>query len=291
MFRTAAEVWLVVQVMKSYSSAAGPGTTIADLFRPRDNVFELTDRLCGDVTRLAAGGSNVVLQHWPVLFGTRPMPLADLAIQSAGSQGFAGAWIPVAAALLLPLAVVLATLVRERSWRRDYNFCAFLVLVGLFSLGGYIAGRCGHLSYLTLRYELLTVLGAVGLSAWFLRVAEWPRLRAAGIALFLVAILVAAVPHARLLTEYLVRTPENPKRLIARHLEARGVSLILGDYWRVYAIAFLTRERIIGASEDFVRIREYNRIVDARRSEAVRLAREYCPGGKPLMPKVWICPP
>ena len=39
-------------------------------------------------------------------------------------------------------------------------------------------------------------------------------------------------------------------------------------------------------SSDFVRIREYERIVDAHAAEAVRIERDPCPGGEEIMPRV-----
>jgi hypothetical protein len=55
-------------------------------------------------------------------------------------------------------------------------------------------------------------------------------------------------------------------------------------------ITFLANERIIIAADDFERIHEYSEIVKAHKDEAVRIAREFCPGGKPAMPGLWICP-
>ena len=107
----------------------------------------------------------------------------------------------------------------------------------------------------------------------------------------LAATLVTGYAHARLLIEYVSHQPGNPKRLIARHLEARGVKYARANYWRAYAITFLTNERIIVASEDYQRILEYTRLVDAHRDEAVRLSPDSCPGGKSVMYKLWICPP
>jgi len=52
----------------------------------------------------------------------------------------------------------------------------------------------------------------------------------------------------------------------------------------------MTNERIIVAADDFQRIREYSDIVKAHKDEAVRIAREFCPGGKPAMQGFWICP-
>jgi hypothetical protein len=290
MFRTAAEVWLVVQVLKYHSSAVGPGTSTADLWRPRDSVLGLADRWCGELASLPAGTIQLFTDHWPVLFGTRPMPLYELSIQSTGAQGVDGSWIIMAAAVLLPIAAIGYRLLRERRWRQEYNFCAYLVLTGLCSVAGYVIGRCGRLHPTILRYELLSTLAVVGLGAWFLKVVPWSWLRTTWIGIAFAAVGVTALSHAQLLREYVTNTPDNPKRLIARDLESRGVKYAKADYWRAYAITFLTNERIIVASENFQRIREFEKLVDAHRDQAVRLARENCPGGKMLTYKLWICP-
>jgi len=290
MFRTAAEVWLVVQVLKMYSSAAGPGTSMLDLFRARDNLLELRDRICGDLSVLPTGAWNLMTVHWPVLFGTRPMPLVDFSIHSDNWQGLAGSWLILAAAILLPVGAVTGRLVSERRWRPEYNVCAYLVLVGLFSAGGYVIGRCGQLGHQILRYEMLSVLGAVGLGAWFLQVAPWPRVRTIWIALACAAALVTAQSHARLLTEYVVSPPDNPKRLLVRHLEAQGVHYAYADFWRAYSLTFLSNERILVASLDVRRIHEYNRTVDAHREEAYWIRREPCAGGRLMIPTHWLCP-
>ena len=56
-----------------------------------------------------------------------------------------------------------------------------------------------------------------------------------------------------------------------------------------YALTFLTDERIVVKSSDFVRIREYEKVVDAHASETVRIEREPCPGGEEIMPRVYFC--
>jgi hypothetical protein len=290
MFRTAAEVWLVVQVLKTYSSAAGPGTSIADLYRQRDSLLELSDRICGDMSVLPQGAVSLVTTHWPVIFGTRPMPLSDVSIHSVQTQGLPGSSILLAAAVLLAAVAIGRQLLTERRWRTEYNFCAYLVLVGVLSAGGYVIGRCGQLSHLTLRYEMLSVLSAIGLGAWFLQVVAWPPVRATWMALACGVALVTGQSHARLLTEYIRTPPDNPKRLIANHLAARGVKYAVADYWRAYAVTFLTNEQIVVASTDYQRIREYHGLVEAHRDEAVRIVREPCPGGRTLVPNHWICP-
>ena len=290
MFGTAAVVWLVVQVLKYYSSAAGPGTSTADLWRPRASVLELADRWCGDFASLPAGIVQLFTEHWPVLFGTRPVPFYDLSIESTGKQGMDGSWIILAMAVLLPIATIGYRLLRERCWRPEYNFCAYLVLTGLCSTAGYVIGRCGDLHPTILRYELLSTLAVVGLGAWFLKVVSWSWLRTTWIGIAFAAVGISALSHAQLLREYVTNTPGNPKRLIVRHLESRGVKYAKADYWRAYAITFLTNERIIVASDNVQRISEYQKLVDAHRDQAVRLSRENCPGGTMLMHRLWICP-
>jgi hypothetical protein len=290
MLRTAAVVWLVVQVLKYYSSAAGPGTSTADLWRPRASVLELADRWCGDLASLPAGIVQLFTEHWPVLFGTRPVPFYELSIESTGKQGVDGSWIILAAAVLLPMATIGYRLLRERCWRPEYNFCAYLVLTGLCSTAGYVIGRCGDLHPTILRYELLSTLAVVGLGAWLLKVVPRSWLRTTWIGIAVAVVGISALSHAQLLREYVTNTPGNPKRLIVRHLESRGVKYAKADYWRAYAITFLTNERIIVASDNVQRITEYQKLVDAHRDQAVRLSRENCPGGTMLMYKLWICP-
>lgn len=59
MLRTAAEVWLVVQVLQLHSSAAGPGTTAAMLRTPSNNILEIAARTCVDPGTLAAGAGRI----------------------------------------------------------------------------------------------------------------------------------------------------------------------------------------------------------------------------------------
>ena len=183
------------------------------------------------------------------------MPFYDLAIESTGKQGLDGSWIILAVAVLLPMATIGYRLLRERRWRPEESFCAYLVLTGLCSAAGYVIGRCGHLQPTILRYELLSTLAVVGLGAWFLKVVPWSWLRTTWIGIAFAAVGISALSHAQLLREYVTNTPDNPKRLIVRHLESRGVKYAKADYWRAYAITFLTNERIIVASENTQRIR------------------------------------
>ena len=101
--------------------------------------------------------------------------------------------------------------------------------------------------------------------------------------------MLAAVSHARLWHEYLTGPPVGAKQLIIGMLEAEGVRYGRADYWMAYYITFMTNERIILASSDFVRIRTYRKIVAEHLDTAVTLSRTPCAGGRQLVRNVYLC--
>jgi hypothetical protein len=290
MLRAAAEVWLVVQFVKHYSSAAGPGTTIGDLYHPRDNVMELAARICWDMATIPSGFWRLLTEHWPVLFGSRSLSLGDFGIDSAAWQGLAGGWLLFAGAALIAIVCVARRVVVTRRWLPEYDACLYLILVALLSASAYVLARCGEVDFVVMRYELLSLFGAVGVAAWFLRVESWTTLRRVWIVLVLGCATINAVAHGRLIAEYLTHPPAGAKQLIVRNLEARGARYALADYWLAYSITFLTNERIIAASSDFIRIQEYQRILAQHRAEAVRISRSACDGGREVIRGIYFCP-
>ena len=224
MLRTAAEVWLVVQWGKQFSSAAGPGTSLANVFHPRDNLSELTSRVCLDPATALRGVTKLATEHWPVLFGTRVIPLADFGIESHVREGMPGSWVFLLAAMLLAVVVVGVRLVRDRRWRPEYTFCSYLVLVGSLSAAGYVAGRCGELGFGTMRYDLLSLIGAVGLGAWFLSTHPSKLLMSTWVICLAAWLSVSALAHARLLAEYLGGPPSAPSSSSSRTCGRRAFS-------------------------------------------------------------------
>ncbi len=304
---SAAAVWVIVLVLRHFSSAAGPGTSMADLSNQlaANNLLQLTDRLCLDGRAIAAGAGQLFTTHWPELFGLEPQPLTDFGIESAVTQGVAGA-----AWLLVPIFAIPVGrwamgggrgAMDDGRWAMDegrwamgdgrgaMDVCVYLVVVALLSLIGYLVGRCGLIDSHTMRYELLSPLGAAGLSAAFLR-SRPPRPLAAGWAACAGVIFALSLSsHARLVTEYLTRRPVPAKMELVHALEARGVRYAYADYWTAYYVTFLTRERIIVAADAVVKIRTHNRLVDAHRGEAIRISRTPCPGGSALTGAFWEC--
>jgi len=287
---SAAAVWLVIQLATPYGSAMGPGTTVADLRNASSSLVQLENRLCFDWRTVPGGFWKIVTLHWPLLFGTDVQPLRRFSIESNVTQGMTGVWLLLGAAMVLAPLRIATHLARERRWCRDDDFCAYLVIVGIFSVAGYVLTRCGVIDLPRMRYDMLSIFGAVGLAGWYLRIEHSKGLRAAWILLVLAWAAVAAAAHGRLWSEYLLHPSIGGKQQIVRHLDARGVRYAISQYRDAYVVAFLTDEKIIVQS-DRVRILAYQREVNAHRQEAVRISRTPCAGGESPMPGIYFCPP
>jgi hypothetical protein len=282
-------VFVIVEILKRFASAAGPGTSMESAFGRANNLAELAARTCFSGQTLWSGLTAMPAVHWPALLGTGVHPLATFAIESTVVQGFAHAsWLP-AAVVLLALAGIALTFVRGRPLPRVPRFALFLILVGLFSPAGYVIGRCGVVSVYSMRYDLLSPLAIVGLSAWFLSVRPTRPLLAAWSAALAAWLLVVLAPHARLAVEYVRDRPVPAKERLIEELRARHIRYGTADYWLAYYIDFMTRERIVIASQSPQRILLYNDIVAAHAAEAVRLSRRPCEGGVALIPGVYQC--
>lgn len=300
-FATAALAWTAVMVLRHYSSAAGPGTSMADLSTnlAANNLLQVTQRLCLDFRAIAAGARQIFTSHWPELFGLEPQPLTDFGIETTVRQG-----APAAAWLLLPVFGLPIVSLGYRRFRSQgarsglsggrlpgLGFSVYLCVVSALSVSGYLLGRCGAIDFHTMRYELLSPMGAAALAALFLehersRAARtiWTTSTAALFALSLAA-------HVRLLAEYARHPPVPLKEDLIHALEARGVRYAYADYWTAYYVTFMTRERIVVASDAVVKVRADNRLVDAHRAEAIRISRSRCAGGRQLTPAFWGCSP
>jgi hypothetical protein len=288
MLGVAALVWVAVQGLFRISSGGGPGTSIDEIYGASNNVLEVAGRTCFSPATATPGISRLFSLHWPELLGTAPYPLSAFAIESAVHQGLAGSsWLPAAfVALCLAGAVPVAIKARFRV----PCFPAYLVLVGLFSATGYVLGRCGEVNFTGMRYELLSVLGIVGLAGWFLSSRPPKALLVAWGVVLAAWLAVLAVPHVRLAREYATAAPVPAKVQLIAALESRGIRYGSSDYWIAYYVSFLTNERIILASEDFQRLLTYRRLVEEHADEAVRISRRTCPGGVALIPGVYQCP-
>jgi len=290
MFGVAALVWGAVQIARRYSSAAGPGTSIADLYTrmPANNLVELLNRPCSNPAAVLSGFGQLFTLHYPQLFGTYVQPIVDFGIESTRWQGARGAGFLLAAVVLIALLRITTRTIARGVPRRE-DFCLYLIVVSVLSALGYLAGRCGEVELYTMRYELLSLLGMVGLAGWYLAIETDPQLRGAWVVLGSAVLAVSVVAHARLLTEYLTDPPVAAKQELTRALDARHIRYGYADFWTAYYVTFMSRERVIIAANDAVRIRTYNLLVDQHPELAVRISRTPCPGGDKITPAFWLC--
>jgi len=285
----AALVWISAQGLKAVSSGSGPGTSASDTFTQSNNLAELAARTCVSPAKAAAGAGRLFSVHWPAVLGTAVLPLSAFSIESRVSQGLArSSWLPAAVVLLAAAGIWLAP--RRAAGADPPRFAQYLILAAVFSVAGYLIGRCGEVSFYSMRYDMLTVLGLAGVAGWFLSVRAPRLLRAAWLAAVAAWIAILAVPHARFAAEYAVNPPVPAKRAMIDALEAQGIRYGTADYWLAYYIDFMTNERMIFAADAPQRILEYNTIVANHAAEAVRLSRRRCDGGVALSPGVYRCP-
>ena len=91
------------------------------------------------------------------------------------------------------------------------------------SLTGYLVGRCGVVDFYTMRYELLSVLGAVGLAALVSAGRTLAPLLVAWTACCAAIFVISVAGHARLIAEYATQpagraeTGSDPRPRRARH--------------------------------------------------------------------------
>jgi hypothetical protein len=285
----ATAVWLVVQGANRHASAMGPGTTLTDLNERGNQLAQLGSRICLEWTALPVGLWRIVTIHWPLLFGTSIEPVRAFDVESNVIQGFHGLGAILGAAMIIAVARMAAQLVKERRWHSEYDFCAYLVAVGALSAAGYAIARCGVIDLPRMRYDMLSIHGAVGLAGCYLAVERSTAWLRVWVALVIAWAAVSAAAHGRLWLEYLHNPPQGGKEQIISELDARQIRYAISQYRDAYVIDFLTNERIIVAS-DRVRIERYQREVDEHRREAIRIKRTPCVGGERVMPRIYFCP-
>ncbi len=178
-----------------------------------------------------------------------------------------------------------------RPWRAELPFATYLFLIGLQAAIVYAVGRCGAISIFTMRYVLLTLLGASGLIACYLKLETSRTLKALVLVVLSLWTVVSLGGHALLVDEYLRRTPPNSRRALADYLVSNDIGFGYATFWDAYSVVFLAQEKVLLASTDVSRIQEYKRLIDARRDHAVTISRVPCPGGTQVAEVYFVCPP
>ena len=220
---------------------------------------------------------------------TRTLGLSAIfAVPMAIVSGLTGGGIVLGIAAMASIWRIAICRRGESGWWVHERFAAYLVLIGVLSAGVFALGRCGTVS--NVRYDLLSLLGATGLAAWYLAVERHLVFRRAAITVILAWSALSAVAHGRIWSEYLLhRPPVAAKTSIVQHLEARGIRYALSDYWIAYYVTFVTNERVIVAPDGFTRIAEYGQVLREHHAEAIHISRVPCGDVKPVIENVYFC--
>ncbi len=264
----------LLQLPKQYGSAAGPGTAVASVTSP-GNFQEVLNRACWEPAGVPTWLAETFTTQLARLF----------------ADGHEGLWLLVGSMLLFAFARISLSSFgnQKRRWRGELQFGTYLLLVGLQATIVHAALRCGEVSLL--RYSLLALLGPVGLSAAYLKVETSRRFRAGILFIISVWTLVSLADHTRFASAH-SRAAADPRRVLADYLVSNGIRYGKSDYWTAYHVTFISKEQVILASTDFIRIRKYQRIVDAHSDEAVTITSRQCQGGTEVVPgRYYVCPP
>jgi hypothetical protein len=194
------------------------------------------------------------------------------------------AWLLLAGAAA---AIVRILMLARRVSLSRVGFIWYVLGVGVVASVMFIVAR--PVTDSTHRYFLLALFVPVGLIAAWLAIEPSRQLRAAVVAGVFTWSAVSGVDTFHQLRRYAGGFEPNRIRELADALEARGLRVAEGGYWRAYKLTFLTEERLKVASDGYQRIREYRRLADAEGSRLMRLSEQPCPGGEALV-EHYLCP-
>ena len=265
------DTWLVSDVEGNLSTLGG-----AFCFAPRQawrNVGELGASFLG------------------LLWGGTPIALAQAAVQSRVTQGFAWAWPALGAVLVL---LVVQVVLRSRAlWSRRrtprVQLGLFLAMVGAQAVLVYAVSRCGPVSVITVRYALLGVFLPAGLA-----LLAWASEPHAAVRRLMTAALVAitavnAWTHAQLWREQLTAPIVSSRARLGPALEARGIRYARSDYWTAYYVDFMTSERVIVGADSLSRIDIYERELAQHPEQVVRISTTPCGTTPAVVPGFYVC--
>jgi hypothetical protein len=277
-FVVVAVVWDVVRGLQVRADFLGPGTAGLHAGDRGTNLGVAAGFACVSPIATATNLWLMATRQLPSLFGAVRQNLPARGINSTLTEGFDLLWPLLAAALVLAAW----RLWRARGPATLPPFCAYLMLVGLQAIVVCALTRCGPVELPHMRYMLLALFFPVGLVGAYLGSESNQLPRRAVVAVVLLWASANAWSHTRLVHEYAFHEPAASYRAVADYLVSRGIPYARGDYWTAYHVTFLANERAIVASDDIVRVEEYQRLVDGHASSAVSISRRRCAGGVPV---------
>jgi len=280
------------QSLKPYADIMGPGTAgMAVPDRPQDNITQLVHRMELDQSALPRRFAALVTDLFPLLLGVNTQLPTVFAIGSDVRVGWAELALPLAVASVVLLGFVAWRPGQRGAYPGAWAFPLFLILIGVQAAVAYAITR--DPSVYLLRYALLALLLPIGVIA--LQLQPWRPFGVRVFATFVVVVLAgaSAMDHARVIQHSYRRSAPLRFADVAARLAERGVTTGRAGYWRAYAIAFLTREKVRLTSTEVLRIQEYEDLANRAEPHVVTLQEQPCgPGTRQDAVGVWfICGP
>jgi hypothetical protein len=218
----------------------------------------------------------------PILFGGRHIDLDHYSLNSTIGAGSALAGVTLAIALAIS-AVRLAWITSDRTGRTRLaggSFLLYLALVALAALTAYgLNPGIDPEATPLFRYVLLLVFLPVAMLGGFFLAERSRALNASVICAVAVWAAFTVRDNVALIREYRTAPPVNEFRQLADYLVAHKIEYGYAQYWDCYIVDFLSRERVILASTDFLRVPAYQTFVDAHASTAASIERVPCTTG------------
>jgi hypothetical protein len=258
-------VYALVGLAKTRTGAGGIGLQAASL----------AGQLCVTWPDLVDHTRALVSEALPTLFGMIPAPLSAFRMTTDFVGGHLWVWwLVVGAAGIFAVRLLSQTRPSDRS-----PFALFLTLTGMLTALAYpLSCNVALHTPPLLRYLLLALLIPVGAAAGFLARERSPIWRGAVVAALVVWSGVNLADNVALLRLTVADPPVSEHRQLIDYLLAHRIRYTRAIYWDAYMVDFLSRERVIAASTDLIRIPEYQDEVDDHAAESVVLQRVPCSG-------------
>ena len=272
-----AGVWILVDILKRTVNAYGPagGDYVATpLSLQAQQILKwLSFEPAGYFGRLR----HALAEALPDMFGASRHSLSHYGVVGGLDAGsaIAGAALGVALVTCVARLTTHSRAVRERS---DADaFVLYLGVIGIQTLLAYgLNTGIPPADPPVIRYLLFTLLLPVALLTRFLLREQQKAWRTGVVALICSWAAFNVIDNVRLVRRYIQSPPPTPHREIADYLVAEGIQYARAGYWDAYNITFLSREKVIVASTEKVRITAYQAAVAQNSSSAVTLWRKPC---------------
>jgi len=275
-------VWIAIDELKLHVNVAGAGGAAAVTGSLAQEAVQVGRLVSFHPSVYVARFHVLVTQGLPDLFGARPLPIAAGGIWGDSTIGSRAAGAALATAVLFAAVRAIAICVRDRP--RGLQFPIFLGLVALEAVAAYpLHGGTAIEPRTELNYVLLALFLPVAVLGVHFSLEKNRACLSIVAALVAIWTLAMTADNARVNHEYAVRPPRNIHRALADFLTSHRIKYAWGGYWDAYRVTFLSRERVIVASTETVRIPAYQTRVERNEANAARILRQPCDEGTPVV--------